>query len=73
MKKQDFIKAVAADAGLSQDAVSKALTSMIDVITGELKLVMKLILLDSVHLKFHLELLEMVLIQEQENQLKFLL
>lgn len=37
MKKQDFIKAVAADAGLSQDAVSKALSSMIDVITGELK------------------------------------
>ncbi len=37
MKKQDFIKAVAADAGLSQDAVSKALTSMIDVITTELK------------------------------------
>lgn len=37
MKKQDFIKAVAADAGLSQDAVSKALASMIDVITGELK------------------------------------
>ncbi len=37
MKKQDFIKAVAADAGLSQDAVSKALTSMIDVITDELK------------------------------------
>jgi DNA-binding protein HU-beta len=37
MKKQDFIKAVAADAGLSQDAVAKALGSMIDVITGELK------------------------------------
>lgn len=37
MKKQDFIKAVAAQAGLSQDAVSKALTSMIDVITAELK------------------------------------
>ncbi|MDD3793760.1 MAG: HU family DNA-binding protein [Candidatus Gracilibacteria bacterium] len=37
MKKQDFIKAVAADAGLSQDAVSKALTSMIGVITTELK------------------------------------
>jgi len=37
MKKQDFIKAVAADAGLSQDAVAKALSSMIDVITGELK------------------------------------
>jgi nucleoid DNA-binding protein len=37
MKKQDFIKAVAADAGLSQDAVSKALASMIDTITSELK------------------------------------
>lgn len=37
MKKQDFIKAVAADAGLSQDAVSKALSSMIDTITSELK------------------------------------
>lgn len=37
MKKQDFIKAVATDAGLSQDAVSKALTSMIDVVTAELK------------------------------------
>lgn len=37
MKKQDFIKAVAADAGLSQDAVAKALSSMIDTITGELK------------------------------------
>lgn len=37
MKKQDFIKAVAASAGLSQDAVSKALTSMIDVVTWELK------------------------------------
>ncbi|MDR0772516.1 MAG: HU family DNA-binding protein [Candidatus Peribacteria bacterium] len=37
MKKQDFIKAVAADAGLSQDAVSKALASMIGVITAELK------------------------------------
>ena len=36
MKKQDFIKAVATDAGLSQDAVSKMLTSMIDVITAEL-------------------------------------
>ena len=29
MKKQDFIKAVASEAGLSQDAVSKALASMI--------------------------------------------
>lgn len=37
MKKQDFIKAVANDAGLSQDAVSKALNSMIEVITSELK------------------------------------
>jgi len=37
MKKQDFIKAVAASAGLSQDAVSKALSSMIEVITDELK------------------------------------
>lgn len=36
MKKQDFIKAVATSAGLSQDAVSKALTSMIEVITEEL-------------------------------------
>ena len=37
MKKQDFIKAVAWKVGLSQDAVSKVLTSMIDVVTGELK------------------------------------
>jgi len=37
MKKQDFIKSVATAAGLSQDAVSKALTSMIDVVTSELK------------------------------------
>ncbi|MEA3386862.1 MAG: HU family DNA-binding protein [Patescibacteria group bacterium] len=37
MKKQDFIKAVAASAGLSQDAVSKALSSMIEVTTAELK------------------------------------
>ncbi len=37
MKKQDFIKAVAAEAGLSQDAVSRVLASMIDVITEELK------------------------------------
>ena len=36
MKKQDFIKAVASEAGLSQDAVSKALASMIEVITSEL-------------------------------------
>ena len=37
MKKQDFIKAVATEAGLSQDAVSKALTAFIDVTTAELK------------------------------------
>ena len=37
MKKQDFIKAVANAAGLSQDAVSKSLTAMIDTITSELK------------------------------------
>jgi nucleoid DNA-binding protein len=37
MKKQDFIKAVATKASLSQDAVSKALASMIGVITSELK------------------------------------
>ena len=37
MKKQDFIKAVATKASLSQDAVSKALSSMIEVITSELK------------------------------------
>jgi DNA-binding protein HU-beta len=37
MKKQDFIKAVATEAGLSQDAVSKALTAFIDVTTTELK------------------------------------
>lgn len=37
MKKQDFIKAVATAAGLSQDAVSKSLTSMIEVVTAELK------------------------------------
>ncbi len=37
MKKQDFIKAVATKAWLSQDAVSKGLSAMIDVITSELK------------------------------------
>ncbi|MDR3150628.1 MAG: HU family DNA-binding protein [Candidatus Peribacteria bacterium] len=37
MKKQDFIKTVANKAGLSQDAVSKALTAEISVITAELK------------------------------------
>ena len=36
MKKQDFIKAVAASAGLSQDAVAKVLTAQIDTITAEL-------------------------------------
>lgn len=37
MKKQDFIKVVATKSGLSQDAVTKALTSMIEVITSELQ------------------------------------
>lgn len=37
MKKQDFIKAVASSAGLSQDAVSKALNTIVDVVTAELK------------------------------------
>lgn len=37
MKKQDFIKAVAASAGLSQDAVAKVLSAEIDTITAELK------------------------------------
>jgi len=37
MKKQDFIKAAAAAAGLSQDAVSKTLASMIDIVTTELQ------------------------------------
>jgi len=36
MKKQDFIKAVAASAGLSQDAVAKVLAAEIDIITAEL-------------------------------------
>ncbi len=36
MKKQDFIKAVAKAAGLSQDATSKVLSSMISTITAEL-------------------------------------
>lgn len=36
MKKQDFIKAVAASAGLSQDAVAKVLAAQIDTITAEL-------------------------------------
>ncbi len=37
MKKQDFIRVVAADAGLSQDAVSRVLSAMIDTVTSELK------------------------------------
>ena len=37
MKKQDFIKTVANEAGLSQDAVSKVLAAMIDTVTNELK------------------------------------
>ena len=37
MKKQDFIKAIAAKANLSQDAASRVVASMIDVITSELK------------------------------------
>ncbi len=37
MKKQDFIKAVAATAGLSQDAVAKVLATWIEVITSELQ------------------------------------
>ncbi len=37
MKKQDFIKAVAAKAGLSQDAVAKVLNAEIEVITNELQ------------------------------------
>lgn len=37
MKKQEFIKAVAVAAGLSQDAVNKALNSMVEVVTSELK------------------------------------
>ncbi len=37
MKKQDFIKEVAAKAGLSQDAATKALNTMITVITATLK------------------------------------
>lgn len=38
MKKQDLIKAVASAAWLSQDAASKALNTLVDVITAELKL-----------------------------------
>lgn len=37
MKKQDFIKSVAAKAGLSQDAVAKTLTAQIEIITKSLK------------------------------------
>ncbi len=37
MKKQDFIKEVATKAKLSQDAVTKALNTMIDTITSQLK------------------------------------
>lgn len=37
MKKQDFVRAVASSAGLSQDAVSKVLASMVETITSELK------------------------------------
>lgn len=37
MKKQDFIKAVASAAGLSQEAVAKVLASMVDTVTSELK------------------------------------
>lgn len=37
MKKQDLIKAIASSAWLSQDAVSKVLNSMIEIITTELK------------------------------------
>jgi len=37
MKKQDFIKAVAAGAWLSQDAAWKALNTMVNIVTSELK------------------------------------
>jgi DNA-binding protein HU-beta len=37
MKKQDLIKAVASSAWLSQDAVSKVLNSVIEIVTAELK------------------------------------
>jgi len=37
MKKIDFIKAIATKAGLSQDTVSKMLTTSIEIITEELK------------------------------------
>jgi len=37
MKKQDFIRAVASNVGMSQDAVSRVLSTMVDTITSELK------------------------------------
>lgn len=37
MKKQDFIKEIAAKAKLSQDAATKALNAMIDIVTAQLK------------------------------------
>ncbi len=37
MKKQDFVKAIAAAAWVSQDAANKILTAMIDTVTSELK------------------------------------
>jgi len=37
MKKWDFIKKVAIDASLSQDAVSRVLSAMVDTIVDELK------------------------------------
>ncbi len=37
MKKQDFVKAVAAAAGVSQDAASKVLSAMIETVTSELQ------------------------------------
>jgi DNA-binding protein HU-beta len=37
MKKQDFIKEIANNAKLSQDAATKALNSMIAIITSQLK------------------------------------
>lgn len=36
MKKQDLIREIAAQAGLSQDVVSKMLTAFIDITTAEL-------------------------------------
>ena len=37
MKKQDLIKAIAASAGISQDAAAKSLGAFIDLVTSELK------------------------------------